>query len=152
MALTDDVLLRSAGSDDAAAVAEVHIASRATAPMPPAVHPDHEVREWLAGRVESDEVWVAEAADGIVAYLRLTPTWLDDLYVHPDHAGAGLGSALLDLAKSRRPEGFDLWVFEMNTPAHAFYLRHGLTEVERTDGSDNEEKAPDIRMRWSGRA
>ena len=81
-------------------------------------------------------------------YARLTDTWLDDLYVHPSHAGQGLGSALLDVVKARLPEGFGLWVFEMNTPARAFYARHGLVEVERTDGSANEEKEPDIRMEW----
>ncbi len=34
----------------------------------------------------------------------------------PPHAGQGVGSALLDLVKAQRPDGFCLWVFEMNTP------------------------------------
>ena len=37
-----------------------------------------------------------------------------------------------------------------NEPARAFYARHGLVELERTDGSANEEQAPDIRMAWPG--
>jgi chorismate mutase len=41
-------------------------------------------------------------------------------------------------------------VFEMNTPARAFYERHGLLELERTDGRGNEEKCPDIKMAWPG--
>ena len=31
-----------------------------------------------------------------------------------------------------------------------FYERHAFEAVERTDGSDNEEGAPDIRYVWSG--
>jgi chorismate mutase len=44
-----------------------------------------------------------------------------------------------------------LWVFESNRPARTFYARRGLVELERTDGSGNEEKAPDVRMAWPGR-
>jgi chorismate mutase len=57
---------------------------------------------------------------------------------------------LLDLAKSLRPDGFSLWVFETNVGAQRFYGRHGQVPVRRTDGSDNEEKAPDIEMAWWG--
>jgi hypothetical protein len=50
--------------------------------------------------------------------------------------------------KTLRPDGFGLWVFTSNTPARAFYAGHGFVETERTDGSDNEEHAPDVRMEW----
>ena len=76
--------------------------------------------------------------------------WLESLYVLPGHSGSGLGTALLDLAKSLAPAGFGLWVFETNTRARSFYRGRGLVELERTDGSDNEEGAPDIRMVWPG--
>lgn len=146
----DDLVIRAATDEDATAVADVHLASRKAAPMPPSVHPDEDAYPWLAARVREDEVWVAEADARVVGYVRLTATWLDDLYVLPDHAGQGVGSALLDLAKARRPEGFCLWVFEDNRPARRFYGRHGLVELERTDGSANEEGAPDLRMAWPG--
>lgn len=144
----DHVLVRPATPDDAPAVADVHLAARRAAPMPPGVHPDDDVRAWLASRLADDEVWVATVDDAVVGYVRLTPTWLDDLYVAPEAAGQGVGSLLLDLAKSLRPAGFSLWVFESNAPARAFYLRHGLVEREHTDGSDNEEQSPDLRMSW----
>lgn len=116
--------------------------------MPSSVHADEEAEPFLAARLADDEAWVAEVDDHVVGYVRLTETWLDDLYVDPAHAGQGIGSMLLDVAKAVRPAGFSLWVFEMNLPARAFYARHGLVEREHTDGSDNEERSPDLRMSW----
>lgn len=150
MTHTDEVVLRPAVLEDAAAVADVHLASRRSAAMPPGVHTDDEVRSWLTARVAEDPVWVAEHEDRIVGYARFPDAWLDDLYVHPDHARQGIGSALLDLVKAERPDGFCLWVFEINDPARRFYRRHGLVELERTAGDSNEERAPDIRMAWPG--
>ncbi|MEZ0580966.1 N-acetyltransferase family protein [Nocardioides sp. MH1] len=149
---TTELVLRPAAPDDALAVADVHLASRRAAAMPPGIHSDAEVRAWLARRMGEDDVWVAEVGGRVVGYARFTQTWLDDLYVLPDHAGAGVGGALLDLVKSLRPAGFGLWVFEMNLPARTFYARRGLVERERTDGSGNEERAPDVRMEWPGRS
>ncbi len=145
-----DVALRPAGAADAAAIADVHLAARRLAAMPAGVHTDDEVRSWLASRVVEDEVWVAETSGSVAAYARMTATWLDDLYVAPAFSRQGIGSSLLDLVKARRPGGFCLWVFETNVPARAFYARHGLVELERTDGQGNEERSPDIRMAWAG--
>ncbi|WP_238993501.1 GNAT family N-acetyltransferase [Nocardioides caldifontis] len=146
------LVLRPAEPDDADEVAGVYLAARraaaASGAMPPPVHPDHEVRAWLAARTAADETWVAEQDGAVVGYARFTAEWLDDLYVHPDHAGGGVGSALLELVRGLRPGGFGLWVFESNAGARRFYRRHGLVEVERTDGSGNEERAPDVRMVW----
>jgi len=143
-----DLLLRPATPVDVAAIAAVHLAARAAAPMPPAVHGPDEVRAHLAARLRHDECWVAEAGGRVAGYARFTATWLDDLYVDPARQGVGVGSALLDLVKARRPAGFGLWVFETNVPARAFYAARGLVEREHTDGSGNEERAPDVRMEW----
>jgi len=145
-----DLLLRPATEDDVDAVAGVQIAARAAAAMPPGIHPDHEVRGWLAAKVREDDVWLAEVDGAVAGYARMTATWLDDLYVAPPYAGQGVGSALLELVKAQRPRGFCLWVFEMNTPARGFYRNRGLVDLERTDGAANEERAPDIRMAWPG--
>jgi GNAT superfamily N-acetyltransferase/chorismate mutase len=147
-----ELLLRPAEVADADAVAEIHLASRRVAAMPPLSHPAEEVREWLGDRVlrSDDEVWLAEVAQTPVGYARLSNDWLSDLYVVPRHHRHRVGTALLDLVKARRPDGFCLWVFEMNVPARAFYERHGLVELERTDGRGNQEKSPDIKMAWPG--
>jgi hypothetical protein len=41
------------------------------------------------------------------------------------------------------------WTFVSNEGAQRFYRRHGFHEVERTDGTRNEEGAPDILFAWS---
>ena len=149
-----DLTVRRAGVEDAEAIADLYTAARVAAvpQMPPALHTNDEDRRHFAGQLARDdhEAWVAERDGRIVAYALLTPVWLDHLFVEPAHLGSGVGSVLLDLVKSLRPDGFSLWVFESNAGARRFYARHGLVELERTDGSGNEEKAPDVRMAWPG--
>ena len=151
-----DLLLRQAEPEEAEVLADLHHAAREAAvpAMPASVHPLAETRAWMRGRVGSThEVWVAERAGSVVGYAALSgegESWLDDLYVDPRLTGQGIGTALLALATSLRPGGFALWVFETNTGARRFYRRHGLVELERTDGSTNEERAPDLRMAWPG--
>jgi GNAT superfamily N-acetyltransferase len=147
-----DLTLRAAGSDDLPAIAEVHIEARDAAypSMPRTLHPPQDARAWVSGwDLSIHSVWVAEA-DSILGYARFDEVWLDDLYVAPAAQGAGVGSALLDVVKAQRRAGFCLWVFESNTPARAFYARHGLIELEHTDGRTNEENEPDLRMAWPG--
>ncbi|MGA8210859.1 MAG: GNAT family N-acetyltransferase [Nocardioidaceae bacterium] len=145
--------VRPAGPADADAVADLFLAARAAAypAIPRSVHPDPEVRHWLATRVADPgaELWLAEEDDEPVAMLLLEGDWVHSLYVAPARTGEGLGTLLLDLAKSLRPHGLGLWVFESNHGARRFYRRHGFTQVRRTDGSDNEEGAPDLELAWS---
>jgi len=76
--------------------------------------------------------------------LVLRDEWIDQLYVDPDFTGRGVGTQLLDFAKRARPRGLRLSTFVSNAGAQRFYERNGFKEVERTDGSHNEERAPDI--------
>ncbi|MEV4512252.1 GNAT family N-acetyltransferase [Dactylosporangium sp. NPDC049525] len=144
---------RRAVIEDAGAVADVLILSRRAAgdAIPAGVHSDAEVREWIRTVViPQREVWLMEDADSRpLGVLVLDEDWVDQLYVAPACTGMGLGSRLIELAKSRRPAGLQLWTFVTNTAAQRFYLRHGFTVAETTDGSGNEEKAPDIRFVWT---
>jgi GNAT superfamily N-acetyltransferase len=145
---------RRAGPEDAAAVADVLIRSRRAAgdAIPAAVHPDAETREWIRTVVLPErEVWLVEdAGSRPLGVMVLDDDWVDQLYIEPAFTGMGLGSRLIQLAKSRRPAGLQLWTFVTNTAAQRFYLRHGFVVAETTDGSQNEEKAPDIRFAWPG--
>jgi chorismate mutase/GNAT superfamily N-acetyltransferase len=134
-------------------MADVHVAAREAnvGSMPPMVHDRETTHRWMAERLDrGTEGWVAERDGRVVGYLMLTRDWLDDLFLEPDSCGQGIGATLLDVAKARRPDGFLLWVFESNQGARRFYRRHDLLELEATDGSDNAERAPDIRMAWPG--
>jgi putative acetyltransferase len=92
-------------------------------------------------------VWVAEAEEAPVGYGALREGWLDHLYVDPSWHGRGVGTALL--ARAREGAGsLQLWTFQRNHRARHFYERHGFVQVERTDGSGNEEGEPDMRYLW----
>jgi chorismate mutase/ribosomal protein S18 acetylase RimI-like enzyme len=147
-----ELVLRPAVGADLPGIAELHIAAREAAypAMPRSVHPPDEARAWVAGwDLSAHDVWVAEAGD-LLGYARFDQVWLDDLYVAPAAQRSGVGAALLDLVKAQRPHGFCLWVFESNHPARSFYAARGLVELERTDGTGNEEGEPDLRLAWPG--
>ena len=148
-----DVTLRRGTPGDADAVADLWLRARhAAADTPTTVHPDVEVRGWIADRVvRHTELWLAEnEADALVGLLVLDEDWVDQLYVEPTLTGRGVGTELLRLAMRERPDGLRLWTFASNVGAQRFYERHGFIESERTDG-DNEERAPDILYIWRGR-
>jgi GNAT superfamily N-acetyltransferase len=116
--------------------------------MPPALHTNAEDRAYVARRIVEPDVtmWVAERNGELLGFATCTPTFLDSLYIRPDLKGQGIGSLLLDVVDATHPDGYELWVFESNTGARRLYERRGLVVVERTDGSGNEEKAPDLKM------
>ena len=153
MPTDEDVVLRLATPEDLPAVAGFYSRVREAAypAMPRGIHGVEDVHRWVTGwDLARQETWLAEAGERLVGYARVSPDWLDDLYVDPDLQGTGIGSMLLDLVKSLRPGGFCLWVFESNGPARSFYTARGLVELEHTDGSGNEERQPDVKMGWPG--
>jgi len=130
-------------------VAEVLIESRNAAPIPPSVHSDSEVRDWVESTMLPNcDVWVASDPGQIVGVLALSPGWIEQLYVAPSHWRRGVGRLLVQHAKEHNPNGLALWTFASNVPAQRCYERLGFIAVERTDGSANEERAPDIRYVW----
>ncbi|KES04140.1 histone acetyltransferase [Streptomyces toyocaensis] len=136
---------------DAEAAAGVWLRSFAAA-LPSVVRPrsDEEVREYFRHvLVPLRETWVARTADdGVIGVLVLDGEELEQLYLDPAWRGRGVGDRFVALAKERSPGGLSLWTFQVNTPAHRFYARHGFTAVEWTDGSGNEEREPDVRYVW----
>ncbi len=150
---TDEFTLRLGSHQDLPRIADLYLASRAAAyPLIPAgIHSDAETRAWTASwDLDQMEVWVAESEADLLGFAAIEGDWLNSLYVAPAALGQGIGSALMDLVKQARPEGFCLWVFAANEPAQRFYAGHGLVALESTDGHDNEEQAPDVRLAWPG--
>lgn len=117
--------------------------------IPEPVHNQDEVHAWFEQVVLPErEVWIAENEATVVGIAVLEDDWLDQIYVHPDHTGHGVGSRLMSVAKEQRPSGLRLWTFQSNDGARRFYERHGFIATGATDG-DNEEGAPDVRYEWS---
>lgn len=146
------VFVRRATADDGPGLGDVWLSSwRATFDFPPA-HPDDDVRRWLATELlPNNETWVGvdpEDARRLVAFMALSDTKVEQLYVVPHWIGHGLGRRFIELAKARRPEGLDLWCFQVNVAARRFYERNGFVPVRFGDGSTNEERQPDILYRW----
>ena len=146
-----NVEIRPARKDDAAGIADVYLASFAATYEFPRAHADADTRRWIAeDLLETREVWVATAGTegAIVAMVALSDDMIDQLNVAPGWTGQGIGSRLIGLAQSRRPNGLDLYTFQVNRGARRFYERHGFVEVGLSDGSQNEERQPDVRYAW----
>jgi GNAT superfamily N-acetyltransferase len=146
-----DIDIRRAVLADAEQMAEVWLRSFSAAlPTVQRAHTDDEVRQWMRDVVvpESDAFVAVDAAGTVVGLLVLADGGIEQLYLHPSWRGRGLGDRFIELAKSRSPQGLELWTFQVNEPAMRFYTRHGFHEIDRTDGSANEEREPDVRYAW----
>jgi len=147
-------VLRRARAEDADDLAAILRASmRGAMPWLPELHTPEEDRRFLREIVlANDEVWVVEVDGRPAGFAALGSRdgedYLQHIYLAPEHQGRGLGDALLEHAKQRRPGGFRLWVFQRNEGARRFYERHGLRLVKLTDGAGNEEKEPDALYGW----
>lgn len=147
-----DPTLRPALPGDAAAVADVLIASRrAFMPYAPSAHSDADTREWVQHTLlATARVHVATVADRVVAVLATARdedagcSWIDQLYILPGHTGQKLGAQLLAHAHTELPLPIRLYTFQANAGARRFYERHGYRAIALTDGADNEEKCPDV--------
>ncbi|VWD40892.1 GNAT family N-acetyltransferase [Burkholderia contaminans] len=143
------LILRRAIAADAAEVAEVYLRSRDTlASYAPLAHSEAAVRDWVANvLVPSGNVTVAVNDNRIVGMAAHVVAdgvaWLDQLYVCPECKRQGIGTSLLESVKSQTVGKLQLYTFQMNLDAAAFYERHGFIAVEYSDGSRNEEGCPD---------
>lgn len=142
--------LRRAELSDMAAVAVLHrLTMRVSLGFLPDLHTAEEDRWWFAERLyPANAVWLAEDGEVLLGYAAVAPGWLNHLYVHPDHQGRGAGGALLAQSMADQAE-LQLWTFQRNARARAFYEHRGFVLVELTDGARNEEREPDARYRWT---
>jgi ribosomal protein S18 acetylase RimI-like enzyme len=89
--------------------------------------------------IRNRQVTIAEHHGAIVGIIVLTVTdegfLIDNVAVHPDHRGTGLGRALLEFAEAEaRRAGFDaiyLYTHEQMTENLALYTRIGYVEYDR---------------------
>lgn len=146
------IALRRASPADSPAIAALHhLATLAAMPFLPDLHsPQDRVRFFAEVVLAQQQVWAAEL-DGLLAgFVALNPGWVEHLAVHPDHQGCGVGRALMSQAMLAG-EPLQLWTFQRNARARAFYEGLGFTPVRLTDGAHNEEREPDVLYAWPGK-
>ncbi len=143
------VEIRAGVPADAADLAEIHQASRAAAmPWLPVIHgPEQVLRFFQMHVLARTSVSVLLAQSLPAAFLSSTPGWVEHLYVAPARWRRGYGARLLTLAK-QQSDRLQLWTFQENLSARAFYAAMGFAEIEFTDGNANEERMPDVRLVW----
>lgn len=129
--------------------ARLHRHSAALIPgYPNDLHTPAEDRAYYAERVFGHgPIWGAWEGGELIGHVALSPGWIDHLYVAPDRHGAGVGRRLVERAQAEQA-ALQLWCFQSNARARRFYAANGFTEVELTDGAENEERMPDVRLEW----
>ena len=144
--------LDEAEAADGLAIADIHLAARGHS-MPYLHRPydDAATRRWFQAEIAASPRtwWVARHNGQVVGYMRLEHDEVSHLYVRPDSQGRGVGTALLNRAKSLSPQRLTLVTFQRNQAARSFYEARGFTPVATTDG-DNAENEPDVTYLWAG--
>ncbi|XOV83688.1 MAG: GNAT family N-acetyltransferase [bacterium] len=96
-----------------------------------------------------NSIWVFEQDAQIIGFIALQDSYIDRLYVDPMHQNRGVGSALLNHAKTLHPDFLSLHTHQANHQARAFYARAGFFEY-RLGLSPAPENVPDVECHWSG--
>jgi GNAT superfamily N-acetyltransferase len=139
--------LRAATASDNVVLGAILSSWIAETPWMPKLHsPEGDVK-FLARKIGEGGVSVAMLEGQAAGFLSRDGTEVDMLYLGGAYRGRGVGKTLLNAAKAQSPV-LELWTFQQNHGAQAFYAREGFREIKRTDGAGNEEKLPDVRLAW----
>ena len=104
----------------------------------------HRARDWadssaherVCRAIEQNEVWVAEHEGAAAGWVEIARDRVEGLYVRPDLAGSGIGSALLVHAEGLiRSAGHCAVALDASSNAEQFYLHRGY-EAQTGDISD----------------
>jgi ribosomal protein S18 acetylase RimI-like enzyme len=140
--------------DESEVVAVWHRSGRAAYPFLAnwqALSLEDAVEVFRATILARNEVWVCTQAQRVVGFLAIQGSYLDRMYVAPEHWRTGCGEHMLDFAKALSPSGLELHTHQANSRARAFYERHGFTVVE-LGRSPAPESAPDVKYEFRPRA
>lgn len=143
------MIIDQATHADLPAIARIHRAARQAAmPWLPDIHTPEEDRWFFENIVfKQDTLLVARDSGRILGFVAYKEDWLNHLYISPEHWRRGVGRRLLRAAQ-KASKSLQLWTFQRNGSARKFYVAHGFEDVELTDGRENEEQEPDVRMAW----
>lgn len=93
------------------------------------------------------DIWVGTLDEQVVAYLAMTRSYIDRLYVDPIEWRKGWGTWFVALAKELSPSGLELHTHQENHAARALYEKHGFSAV-KFGLSPPPECVPDVEYHW----
>ncbi len=118
-----------------------------TYPTFPILHTSKEDLHYFSSVIfPKDTIYICKEDEKIAGFIAFNDEWIDHLYIDPAVQGEGIGSKLLAIACEGKTH-LQLWTFQENHRARAFYERYGFEAVRFTDG-DNEEGQPDVLYEW----
>lgn len=99
--------------------------------------------------VPNNSVRVAFSGSSLVGFIAASMESIEQLYVRVGWHRRGVGTELLNWAKSQSNGSLELYTFERNLGAQAFYERAGFQVVAR--GFEPTWQLNDLKYRWSTR-
>jgi len=141
------VKLSAARRSDVTAIAMIMNEWIQDTPWMPKLHTILEDRKFIRRMIDRYDVRVLRRFAAVQGVLARDGALIHALYLRKRFRSRGYGVQLLDTAKEA-VDRLELWTFQANVRARAFYAREGFREVELTDGSGNDEALPDVRLVW----
>ena len=92
-------------------------------------------------------IWVGTRHGHVVAFLAMTGSYIDRMFVDPAEWRRGWGTRLVLLAKTLHPSGLELHTHQENHAARRLYEKHGFRPV-KLGVSPPPESAPDVEYHW----
>ncbi len=87
---------------------------------------ENSAEERVLRAIDQHVVWLAECDGAVVGWVEIDRDRVEGIYVHPDFACRGIGSALLLHAEGLiRDSGYTAAALEASWNAEEFYLRRG---------------------------
>ena len=110
-------------------------------------HPIEEQRQFFVEHVAARcEVSVALRCAAIVGFVASDAESISQLHVRVGCLREGIGSRLVELAKSRSSGSLWLFTFARNAVARRFYEHHGFTAIAH--GFEPTWQLEDVKYRW----
>ncbi|QBF32998.1 hypothetical protein CFI11_17480 [Thalassococcus sp. S3] len=97
--------------------------------------------------IEAGWVQVVRRSDRIAGFVARDESELHCLYVTPCLQGQGVGTDLLDQAKSASTT-LHIWTYVRNDAAQRFFRVHGFRDSKDRRYSGNDAGLPELRLEW----
>ena len=97
--------------------------------------------------LKNPSIWVYESAASIGGFLAMDGSYIDRLYVAPEHQRKGIGATLIAHAKIVSPDHLSLHTHQQNHRARRLYEKSGFVAV-RFGLSPPPESVPDVEYHW----